>query len=381
MRRSATYFPEIESLRGIAMLLVYLFHLNVHLTGAPTTPEQRAVSPLFAFIAAGHTGVGLFFVLSGFLLALPFWSEAMDGPRVDRRRYFTRRALRILPLYYTAVLIGTALSAQQPADLAQALPYLVFLNSVGNWSTPLWPYSNVWWSLATEAQFYVLLPLLPFCVRSRAGRTVTALAGLAYGAAYGLFLAGCNVFAIPGYVALKLSLFGRAPLFLSGIAAAWLYLRHGTRLRARWAQRAWIRAGGADAMLLAVVALLGFLLRWQHRVPYDNPPYFAWHLLEAACWATIVILILLAPLRLKSVVSNPLLAGLGILSYSIYLWHIPVIYWVLRVYHQAGGRWQPTWDTRTTLLALTISIVSLAVSILTYRIIERPFLVRKARLE
>ena len=381
VRRSATYLPEIESLRGVAMLLVYLFHLNSHLAGPPRDPAERIVSPLFAFVAAGHTGVGLFFVLSGFLLSLPFLAEAAGGKRVDRWHYFQRRALRILPLYYTAVVVGTLLCASAAADLWRGVPYLLFLNSIGNWSTPLWPYSNVWWSLATEAQYYVLLPLLPLCVRSRAGRVVGALVLFGYVAAYGLFLAGFNMLSIPNYLALKLSVFGRGPLFLCGIAVAWIYQHHGARIRDRLALMGWLRAGGADVALLVVVTLLGFLLQWQHRRLYDNPPYFAWHLLEGMLWATILGLVLLAPLRFKALLTNRVLGTLGILSYSIYLCHVPMIYWVLRVYHQAGGRWQASWNARTAALAIVITICSVGFSLVTYRWIERPFLQRKARVE
>jgi len=87
---------EIEALRGLAIALVVLFHTNGILTLAPVT-VGRDVSLPGAFILAGHIGVSLFFLLSGFLLTPAFIREATDGQRVDRRAYFRRRALRILP--------------------------------------------------------------------------------------------------------------------------------------------------------------------------------------------------------------------------------------------------------------------------------------------
>src|SRR5205814_1813129 len=188
------------------------------------------VSPALAFVAAGHTGVNLFFILSGFLLSLPFLGEAAGSKSVGRREYLARRALRILPLYWTGVVVGTLLTMQQASDLGHGVPYLFFLNAFPKTSVPLAPYSYVWWSLATEVQFYALLPLLPFFLRTRRGRLL-GVGGLGlWAVAYAVFLLG-----VPDHhrLSVSLSLFGRAPLFLFGIAAAALYRARGTRIRDR----------------------------------------------------------------------------------------------------------------------------------------------------
>ena len=76
------------------------------------------VSIAGAFIGAGHTGVSLFFILSGFLLSPPFLREAWGGRRADRRAYLERRALRILPGYWFAVLTASiVLSNGRPAEM------------------------------------------------------------------------------------------------------------------------------------------------------------------------------------------------------------------------------------------------------------------------
>jgi peptidoglycan/LPS O-acetylase OafA/YrhL len=92
------FLPELESVRGIAILLVFAFHVD----GFVRFPFSVAPSvPLsLAFVHAGFTGVDLFFVLSAFLLSLPFLAEGAGGRRVVVREYALRRALRILPLYY-----------------------------------------------------------------------------------------------------------------------------------------------------------------------------------------------------------------------------------------------------------------------------------------
>ena len=84
------YLPEVESLRGIAMALVYSFHIDRFVSGNLPTD----VSPVYAFVRAGHTGVSLFFVLSGFLLSLPFIDGVRHGRPIRPGRFYGRRALR-----------------------------------------------------------------------------------------------------------------------------------------------------------------------------------------------------------------------------------------------------------------------------------------------
>src|SRR5262249_4967476 len=154
IRRSTRYLPELESLRGLAIVLVYAFHTDAYMR--VFVPKEASLA--YAFVRAGHTGVDLFFILSAFLLSLPFLRQAYGGKRVDRRRFFLRRGLRILPLYWTAVTLAVALKASTVAQVAGALPRYAF------WPaflappsflppfTDLHPYGDVWWSLGTEAQ-------------------------------------------------------------------------------------------------------------------------------------------------------------------------------------------------------------------------------------
>ena len=118
---AGNYLPELESLRGVAILLVFWFHVEGILCIPFERPQQVEV-PWQALIRAGHTGVSLFFVLSAFLLSLPFWREPAGGPHLSIARYASRRALRILPLYWFAVVVGTVLTASQLADLGRAVP-------------------------------------------------------------------------------------------------------------------------------------------------------------------------------------------------------------------------------------------------------------------
>jgi peptidoglycan/LPS O-acetylase OafA/YrhL len=101
---------------------------------------------------------------------------------------------------------------------------------------------------------------------------------------------------------------------------------------------------------------------------------------EALLWAGVLLLVLLAPLRSQRLWSNPLLEWLGLLSYSIYMWHLPVAWYVIPGLRRAGLLVAAGWSVAGLLAALLVAALCLALSTLTYRWVERPFLVRKARL-
>ena len=380
IRSRSAFVPELESVRGIAILLVFAFHVDSYVrfpfAVQPTTPLA------LAFVRAGHTGVDLFFVLSAFLLSRPFLVDAAGGRRVVLRDYFGRRALRILPLYYTAVVVGTMASAEHLRDLGHALPYLAFLNGFGL-QTDMNPYSSLWWSLATEAQFYLLLPLLAIFLRTRRGRWAGVAFLVVYAAAYTAVIRGdLRMPSIGSQMYLLESVFGRGPLFLWGILAAAVHLHFGDRIRASLLGHAWLRRGGADAAVLLLLLVNAVFLQWVVSLGTLrlHSATLYWHIPNGALWAAFVLCLLLAPLRTKRVFSNPVLGWLGILSYSIYIIHSPFMQKALLVIRRSWPRSSAGWTLKTALVITLLTVACVSFSALTYRFIERPFLVRKSRL-
>ncbi|MFN8545479.1 MAG: acyltransferase [Candidatus Binatia bacterium] len=380
IRRSAGYFPELESLRGLAIALVVAFHTDglVHVL----QKARPAPSVVFALVRAGNAGVDLFFVLSAFLLARPFLVARDRGlGSVDLRRYFARRALRILPLYWTVAITTTVLTAAQPADILRGVPLLAFVHT----SAPppqMTPYATVWWSLATEVQFYLLLPVLGMVRRSAFSRSLAAGSLVLWAVAYVTCLARPSLQADES-VWLFATVFGRAPAFLFGIGAAALYLRHGETLR-RWLHtRPVMRAGGADALLAAIVVLLMLLLREVAGRGFpaaERAPFQLWHVGSALLWTAFLGLVLVAPLRCRPLVHNRALTALGIVSYSVYLWHILVVWPCLRALKtQWPGRFN-AWTPETMAAAAVIATLVLAWAAVSYRFVERPFLRVKSSL-
>ncbi|HJQ84980.1 MAG TPA: hypothetical protein VKA21_12935, partial [Candidatus Binatia bacterium] len=217
------------------------------------------------------------------------------------------------------------------------------------------------------------------------GRWLGAALLAAYAVAYAAYLnAMIGPQSIPALVRLAGSLFGRAPLFLFGIAAAWLYDGAGERLRARMAASRLLAAGGGDVALAIVLTALGLLLGWASLggvLQTEQLPVQAWHLLEGALWTAVVLLVLLAPLRTKPLFCNGATRALGVVSYSVYVVHFPLVMLALAHLRRAHFGSFIRWTPETFVAAAVITTACLTLSTLTYYTIERPFLVRKSKLK
>ncbi len=185
------YFRELDGLRSVAFLGVYLFH-----GGIPDALFARNAGHAVArsFRENGWVGVQLFFILSGYLITTLLLTEEARFGRIELRAFWLRRALRIWPLYYLTVLIGFGFipwcqgglaSADFRAVLGRHLP--AFLGFLGNWSLALRPPApndqiGILWSVCVEEQFYLFAPLLVAWVAPRYRvRLVVALMAAAIG--------------------------------------------------------------------------------------------------------------------------------------------------------------------------------------------------------
>lgn len=181
------YVPGMDGLRAIAALAVFLVHFNQQ------ARLQVELGPfdLARWLANGNTGVALFFVLSGFLLATPFWRQQYAaGAQLDVKQYFLRRLARILPAYYMCLggLIAIKLAAGGFPSINNVLSHVLFLYNVSDHN--ILSLNEPFWTLAVEMQFYLVLPLLMWgllrCDRTAAFLWVSGLAVAAYLLNYGL---------------------------------------------------------------------------------------------------------------------------------------------------------------------------------------------------
>jgi peptidoglycan/LPS O-acetylase OafA/YrhL len=177
LTRGRAFIPEVDGLRFVAIAAVVLYHLR------DFTPGHEVVvgsldSLVSKLLSVGNYGVELFFVLSGFLLAMPFakWRTGL-GPKPSLRTYYLRRLTRLEPPYLLAMLILfiTGLAAhifftggsKWPSvfDWPNLLASLIYQhNIIFGTASKVTP---VAWSLEIEVQFYLLAPLLslPFSIR------------------------------------------------------------------------------------------------------------------------------------------------------------------------------------------------------------------------
>jgi peptidoglycan/LPS O-acetylase OafA/YrhL len=308
-------FPSVTGLRGVAALAVVAFHayLLYATRGYPSGPAN----PLFNY---GWIGVDLFFVLSGFLLALPLLSRPANVREAGFwAAYLPKRFLRIAPPYYASILV--VLAVQDKLSYLWAAPkdllYHVFY--VHNFHQPYFgSISGVYWTLAIEFQFYLVLPLAALLFTRR--RWPYALAGSALLSLVWRFAS----FDPDRFSWLALQLPGFWAHFALGIAAARLHVDG-------WRPRFNPNAMAVAWLVLFVVAPLHYLAGPGYS--YGTHQQLTLTFLRPLLGLGFAGLILLTNVdggAFQRLLSHSVAQTLGEVSYSLYLIHVPVMLFVVR---------------------------------------------------
>src|SRR5882672_10627261 len=151
------HIKALDGVRGIAILLVILFH--------------------YGYLGCGWIGVQLFFVLSGYLITSILLQERSQSLGAYLKRFYWRRSLRIFPLYYLylLVLLGTYLALKIPPAFSDQWIYLFTYTYNVRQVLPNYDGSQLLihlWSLSVEEQFYLIWPLLVFVFAAHRFRTL-----------------------------------------------------------------------------------------------------------------------------------------------------------------------------------------------------------------
>ena len=309
---SGRFIPEMDGLRFVAISLVILFHLNGYLLVKTSFYERGITKDWLCNLAlTGFHGVELFFVISGFILALPFAAHHLNGaPAVSLRKYYLRRLTRLEPPYFVSIFLMLALGALAHKGTASAVyshlaASLFYLHNLiyAAPSTVL----GVAWSLEIEVQFYLLVPLLTliFAIRRTELRRAL-LIGLVLAT-----LAGQQFF-LPQHARLSLSILAYLQFFLAGFLLADVYLatwKSDPRRHFYW-----------DGLALAGWVLLFGALQARDVVGHWFFP-------------ALVFLVYCASFRgrwTNRFLSNGWITAIGGMCYSIYLIHYEVISAVAR---------------------------------------------------
>ncbi|MBW4582968.1 MAG: acyltransferase [Tildeniella nuda ZEHNDER 1965/U140] len=342
-------FKALDGLRGFLALGVFFHHAVVSYQYFQLGIWQSAPSNVYAFLGQG--AVVFFFMITGFL----FWSKIIVEPKFNIKRFYIRRALRVLPAYWfsLAIMILIVLIMSN-FSLRVSLPR--FLLQVGSWlicgiygfsdaDKVLFPDINygsvglinasVQWTLRYELQFYLLLPLLAWFVKPL--RFI------------GLFVALLACILLTRYFPL-LTLMN----FMFGMAAAYLVKRFESK---KWFLDRRVSLG--IIFLLAAIPLL---------IPQ---PYISnqWAIVLIFC----AFVFIASGNDLFGLLTAPASKYLGTISYSVYLLHGIVLFCVLRlvnlVYPIKGMHPLYFW-----VLAGVCGLLVIGLSGITYRFIEHPFL-------
>jgi peptidoglycan/LPS O-acetylase OafA/YrhL len=348
------YRPDIDGLRAVAVLSIVLFHIDAGL------------------VPGGFIGVDVFFVISGFLITTIIHREMQAGS-FSFKEFYRRRMLRIAPAYLVATL------ATLLAGCVLLLPKeLAALGRSAAWSAVSLPNVYFWkaldtsyfaeasdqvpllhlWSLGVEEQFYLLWPAMLLVLGFVARRLPVLLGVLVLMAWASYHYGNVQAEADPSFAYYMLPT--RAGELLTGAILALL----------PWSARgeATARPSLATRVLAEACALIGYALLYQGFYRLDGESLFpGWNALYPCLGAAFLIASgsrarpwLAAPLRWKPVV------WIGLISYSLYLWHWPVLafvrYFVGTVSPQAG---------------IVCFVAMLALAFLSYRWVELPFRERR----
>jgi peptidoglycan/LPS O-acetylase OafA/YrhL len=362
----------IEGLRAIAALGVLSWHVWAHPTNG--TPDGVSVGPLTELFQNGRVGVTMFFVLSGFLLYRPFASAIVQRKqRPSMRRYFVNRALRIIPAYWTVLLLVAIFLQDQLLERPkQLLANMFFLQTyVHGYSPDAFHGLGIApaWSLCVEVVFYVVLPVISvggFLLANGDALDTTRAALAPAGLLLAVGLAALGATRLVQFGAQWRSDFPlHADWFGFGMLVSVLRVRWemGTVQVSLWARR----AAGATAIVLALVAVK---LSYEARISFEEEQT----ILAVSCAILLALVVVPAPraVLVRILQWRPLYAA-GVASYSIFLWHDPLLRVLRNNGLTEGGGTGFSFDL-VEVLALTVVL-----SALTYLYVERPALALKQR--
>lgn len=384
----------IEGLRAIAAGSIVIVHV-----WSSSMPDGQALGGvgLGDGISSLSAGLTLFFTLSGFLLYRPFAAAiARRDTHQPFSAYLHNRIMRIVPAYWVILLLVALVGAASvrastgdlgvgrltdPFELGQAALLLhdfrpeTIVIGIG----PAW-------SLAVEAVFYLALPALVLMAaglarraRDRRGRILALLGPPALLLLIGLSGKAAAAHLLPagplaGYNAdwhsvVERSFWAQADLFSFGMIVAVLHVEVSDgriQLPPRW------RRMTAALALVVFIPCAWTMNRGEHSYLLQNTG-------EALAIALLLAAIVIPgrpgarPLRAIRVLESPAMVAVGVASYSLFLWHYPVILWLREQGLTAGG-----WPG-LALNLMVVAVVAGGLSALTYRFVERPALRRKRR--
>ena len=347
--RGIQYIPAIDGLRAVAVIAVMFYHLG------------------FTWIPGGFLGVDLFFVISGYVITRLLLDSIAQSGGLDLRGFYIARARRLLPaLIFMLVSTTIAIGIWAPDTIKRLLIDTPFsLTGTMNWwlvarqqdyfeaigRPPLLQHT---WSLAVEAQFYFVWPLILYFILKRFGKKHIPLASLAIAAASGIALLLVSV-------SLDASNVSKVSHVYFGTDTHSIGLFLGAALAVSWIPQNFTTQVSKKAQdFIDGVGFLGFVgILAAFLLIDENQPtlYKIAFPLAGLCGAAIIMSVVHPASRFAPVLQNPVFLWIGERSYAIYLWHW-VIFQVTRPSVDLAGKEWALYSLRI-LIVLALSDISL----------------------
>ena len=353
--RGIQYIPAIDGLRALAVIAVMLYHLG------------------FTWIPGGFLGVDLFFVISGYVITRLLLDSIEQSGGLDLRGFYLARARRLLPaLIFTMSTTTIAIGIWAPDTIKRLLTDMPFaLTGTMNWwlvarhqdyfeSIGRPPLLQHTWSLAVEAQFYLLWPLILYFILKRLGKKRIPIAALVIAAASGVALLLVS-FSLDASNASKVShvYFGTDThsigLFLgAALAVSWIPQNFTTQVSKK--AQDFIDGIGVFGFIgiIATFLLIDETKPTLYKIAFPLAGLFG---------ASIIMSVVHPASRFAPILQNPIFVWIGQRSYAMYLWHW-IIFQVTRPSVDLAGQ---MW----ALYALRILIV-FALADISLRFVEQP---------
>ncbi len=349
-----TYYPSINGIRAISIIMVVIGHLSLHnnIIG-PLDDYPILVRPFLQLLSDAHLGVSIFFVVSGFLITKVLLAEYKKKSTISFRTFYLKRILRIFPAYFALLFFYIVLQIFGQLNLSTMswLTALTFTKYF-NWSLD-WETAHLW-SLSVEEHFYLLWPLVIWGgLKNAKIGALLAIILVAYFRIYNSYFSTdwLNTF----------SIFLRADAIAVGCLFALYEKAIIEKLKQHWNL----------IFLLSVAFIFSATYIWAWSKPFLSHPLCSFlgegNLSLPSYLAVAIILFysMHAPQNLwHNVMKSPLLNNIGIGSYSIYLWQ--------QFFISGRDGWAFAFPNNIFMLAL--------VACASYYFIERPFLNLKQKI-
>ncbi|CAB4529942.1 unannotated protein [freshwater metagenome] len=354
-KRGIQYIPAIDGLRALAVIAVMFYHLG------------------FSWIPGGFLGVDLFFVISGYVITRLLLDSIAQSGGLDLRGFYIARARRLLPaLLFTVITTTIAVGIWAPDTIKRFVTDLPFsLTGTMNWwlvarhqdyfeSIGRPPLLQHTWSLAVEAQFYLIWPLILYFILKRLGKNRIPFAALTIAAASGITLLLVS-FSLDASNSSKVS----HVYFGTDTHSIGLFL--GAALAVSWIPQNFTTSVAKNAQnFIDGVGVFGFIgiLATFLFIDETKPTLYKIAFPLAGIFGAAIIMSVVHPAsRFAPILQHPILIWIGERSYAMYLWHW-IIFQVTRpTVDLAGQMW--------ALYSLRILIV-FALADISLRYIELP---------